>query len=42
VRQQWANLTSFLDVTTVFEQFLAGRAFDFPQLHRHGPDVQVT
>jgi transposase len=42
VRQQWANLTSFLDVTTAFEQFLAGRTFDFPKLHRYGPDVQVT
>jgi transposase len=42
VRQQWANLTSFLDVTTAFEQFLAGRTFDFPKLHRYGPDVRVT
>jgi transposase len=42
VRQQWANLTSFLDVTTAFEQFLAGRVFDFPKLHRYGPDLRVT
>jgi tetratricopeptide (TPR) repeat protein len=33
VRQQWANLTSFLDVTTAFEQFLASRTFDFPKLY---------
>lgn len=42
VRQQWANLTSFLDVTTTFEQFLAGRVFDFPKLHRYCPDLRLT
>jgi putative transposase len=42
VRQQWAHLTSFLDVTTTFEQFLDGRVFDFPKLHRYSPDVQIT
>jgi transposase len=42
VRQQWANLTSFLDVTTAFEQFLADRTFDFPKLHRYGPGLRLT
>lgn len=42
VWQQWAHLTSFLDVTTAFEQFLDGRVFDFPKLHRYCPDVQIT
>jgi transposase len=41
VRQQWAKLTSFLDVTTAFEQFLAGQVFDFPKLHRYCPDLQM-
>jgi transposase len=41
VRQQWAHLTSFLDVTTAFEQFLDGRVFDFPKLHRYDPDLQI-
>ncbi|NJO08005.1 MAG: hypothetical protein HC876_22185 [Chloroflexaceae bacterium] len=42
VRQPWAKLTSFLDVTTAFKQFLAGQVFDFPKLHRYCPDVQVS
>jgi hypothetical protein len=42
VRQQWAQVTSFQDVTTACEQFLAGRVFDFPKLHRYGPDVRVA
>lgn len=42
IRQQWDKLTSFLDVTTAFEQFLAERVFNFPKLHRYSPDLQMT
>ena len=41
VRQQWAKLTSFLDVTTTFEQVLTDRTFDFPKLHRYDSVLQM-
>lgn len=41
VRQQWNHLTSFLDVTTMFEQFLTDRSFSFPKLYRYCPDLQI-
>jgi putative transposase len=41
VRQNWATIASFLDVTTLFEQFVSGTLFDFPKLHRYSPDLQM-